>query len=166
MDPLELSAIIGLAGLLVAIAVTFALAQRGTFAMLRYDTELSHDDRRYWLGRAVRRLVGSVLLLIFAGMLVGWIFLWPSLEALRPAEPMDEMPENVKESLRYLTGYWIAAMLVFGLALLVAVLDALATMRYGARHRRLLENDRRAALAEEVERLQRDRHGLNGSRHH
>ena len=165
MDLLELSSIIALAGLLVGITVAFALQQRSTMAMLRYDTALSREDRRYWLGRVVRRLFGSLMLLVFAGMLVGWIFLWPSLEALRPAEPVDEMPENVKESLRFLTGYWIVAMLVFGMALLAAVLDALATMRYGARHRRLLENDRRQALAEEVARLQRDRHGLNGSRH-
>ena len=165
MDLLELFAIIALAGLLVVIAVYFALQQRGTLAMLRHDPEMSRDDRRYWLRRAVRRVFGSAMLLLFAMMLVGWIFLWPSLDALRPPEPMDEMPENVKETLRLLTGYWIVAMFVFGLALLAAVFDALATMRYGARHRRLLENDRRAALQAEVEKLQRDRHGLNGSRH-
>ncbi len=165
MDPLELSAGMVLAGLIVAIAVYFALQQRETIAMLRRDTELSPADRRYWYRRVVRRLISAALLCIFAAMLIGHFFLWPSLDSLRPDAPVAEVPENAKESLRFFTGYWIAAMLVFGLALLLAVLDALATMRYGARHRRLLENDRRAALAEEVERLQRDRHGLNGSRH-
>jgi hypothetical protein len=165
VDPLELIAGIGLAGLIVAIAVYFAVQQRKTMAMLRHDTTMSLDDRRFWHRQVVRRMAGSVLLFLFAAMLVGWLFLAPSLEAMRPPEPREDMPESAKETLRLLTGYVIAAMLVFGLALLIAVLDALATLRYGARHRRLLENDRRAALAEEVERLQRDRHGLNGSRH-
>ena len=165
MDPLELSFGIALTGLIVAIAVYFALQQRKTLAMLRHDTGLSLDDRRFWHQQVVRRVVSSVLLFLFAAMLVGWLLLAPGLDALRPPEPVEEMPESTKESLRFFVGYVIATLLVFGLVLLVAVIDLLATARYGARHRRLLENDRRAALAEEVERLQRDRHGLNGSRH-
>lgn len=165
MDPLELSAGIALAVLIVAIAVYFALQQRKTLAMLRHDTELSLADRRYWHRQVVRRLVSSVLLLVFAAMLVGWLIMQPTLDSLRPAEPVADMPESTKAWLRFFVGYVIAALLVFGLILLVAVLDFLATARYGARHRRLLEDDRRAALQEEVERLQRDRHGLNGSRH-
>ncbi len=164
MDPLELIVGLTLAGLIVAIAVYFALQQRKTLVMLRHDTGLSLADRRFWHRQVVRRLIGSVLLLVFAGMLVGWLFLQPMFDSLRPPEPVAEMPEDTKEWLRFFVGYVIASLLVFGLVLLVAVLDLLATARYGARHRRLLENDRRAALQEEVERLQRDRQGLNGSR--
>ena len=47
MDPLELIAGIGLAGLIVAIAVYFAVQQRKTMAMLRHDTTMSLDDRRF-----------------------------------------------------------------------------------------------------------------------
>jgi hypothetical protein len=148
--------------LLVAIAIYFALRQRHTFALLRHETELSADDRRYLHQQAVRRLANSVLLIILAAFLVGGVFLETHLNELRPAEPLDEPPEAAKESLRLLTGYWITVLLVLLGVMLVAVFDLVATARYGAHRRRQLIDDRRAALEDEVERLRRDRHGLNG----
>jgi hypothetical protein len=161
VDPVELTVGIALAVLLVGVAVYFAYRQQQTLKQLGQDTELSADDRHYLYRQVVRRLFGSVLMIVLAGFLVGWYFL-PDMEALRPAEPDAEMPESVKQALRILTYYWIAALMVFLVVLVLAVYDMLATARYGARHRRQLVDDRRAALKADIERLQRDRHRLNG----
>jgi len=163
VDPLELTLGIGLAGLLVAVAGYFAYRQQQTLRQLRHDTDLSLDDRRYLHRQVVRRLFSSVLLVILAGFLAGWYFLEPDMEALSgPVNPAGEIPESAKEALRFFAYYWIAAMLVFLVVLVLAVYDILATARFGARHRRQLAEDRRATLEAEVERLQRDRHRLNG----
>jgi hypothetical protein len=153
-----------LAAVLVGIAIYFGVRQRHTLTLLRHDTQMSLEQRRYLHQQAVRRLVNSVFLIVLAGFLVGWIFLEAHLKDLQPAEPVDAPPESAKQSLRLLTGYWIVILLVLLCVMLIAVLDLVATARYGARQRRQLLDDRRAALEEEVERLRRDRHGLNGER--
>ena len=162
MEPLELAFGIGLALLLVAVASYFGYRQQQTLKQLRHDTDLSLDDRRYLHRQVVRRLFNSALLIVLAAFLAGWYFLEPDLEGLRPADPAAELPESAKQSLRFLTLYWITALLVFLVVMVLAVYDMLATARFGARHRRQLVDDRRAALQDEVERLQRDRHRLNG----
>ncbi len=162
MDPVEITLGIGLAVLLVVVAVYFAFRQRQTFRQLRSDTTLSLDDRRYLYKQAVRRTASSALLFLLAGFIVGWFFLEPALEELRPAGPVAELPESSKESLRLLTYYWIVALLVFLAVVLLAVYDLFATARFGARHHRQLEDARRAALQAEVERIRRERRGRNG----
>jgi uncharacterized membrane protein len=162
MEPLELTFGIGLTVLLVVVAVYFGYCQQRTLIQLRHDTDLSLDDRRYLHRQVVRRLFGSVLMLVLAAFLIGWYFLEPDLQALWTDDVGAELTENAKQSLRFLTYYWIAALMVFLVVVVLAVYDMLATARFGARHRRKLVDDRRATLKDEVERLQRDRHRLNG----
>ncbi len=166
MDPVALSFSIGLAALLIGIAIYFGLRQRQTLADLRHDTSLARDDRHYLHRQVVRRLVNSALLCLLGLMLVGGLILDANLKELHPdepiAEPAVELPENVKESLRLLAGYWIAFMMMFLMMMLLVVFDMIATARYGARKRRQLEDERRATLADEVKQMRRDRHGLNG----
>jgi hypothetical protein len=162
MEPLELTFGIGLTMLLVAVACYFGYRQQQTMQQLRHDTDMSLDDRRYLYRQVVRRLFSSALMLVLAAFLIGWYFLEPDLQALRPADPAAELTEEAKQSLRFLTFYWIATLMVFLVVVVLAVYDMLATARFGARHRRQLADDRRTALKEEVERLQRDRHRLNG----
>ena len=162
MDPVELTYALGLAVLLIAIAVFFALRQRQTLAILRHDTEMATDDRRFLHRQVVRRLMSSALLFLLGPLLLGGFLLEANLKELHPPEPLAEMPESAKESFRLLTGYWIATLLVFLTIMVLAVFDLVATARYGARKRRQLVEDRRAALEADVDRLQRDRHRLNG----
>jgi hypothetical protein len=166
VDPIALTSGIALSALLIAIAVYFAIRQRQTMVALRSDVGLSREDRHYLHRQAVRRLFNSALLVVLALMLLGGLFLEANLNALHPEEPIAEpgapLPENVKESLHLLAGYWIITMMVFLAVMLVAVLDLVATARYAAQQRRQLVDDRRDALAEDVERIRRDRHGLNG----
>jgi hypothetical protein len=162
--PVAMIPSIVMAALLVAIAVYFGMRQRQTIAMLRHDTRLSRDDRGYLHRQAVRRLLNSALLIALAGFLVGGVFLEAGLD-LHPVEPIDEPSESAKASVQLLVGYWITALMVLLGVMVVAVFDLVATARYGARQRRQLEDDRRAALQAEVERLRRDRRGLNGGLH-
>jgi hypothetical protein len=162
MEPLELTFGIGLTVLLIAVAVYFGCRQWQTLQQLRHDTDMSLDDRRYLHRQVVRRLFSSALMLVLAAFLVGWYFLEPDLQALRPVDPAAGLTEDAEQTLRFLTFYWIATLLVFLILVVLAVYDMLATARFGARHRRQLVDDRRATLKDEVERLQRDRHRLNG----
>jgi hypothetical protein len=162
LEPLELTLGIALSLLLVAVAVYFGRRQRQTLQQLRHDTDMSLDDRRYLHRQVVRRLFSSALMLVLAAFLVGWYFFEPDLQALRPVDPAADLTEEAKQTLRFLTFYWIATLLVFLVLVVLAVYDMLATARFGARHRRQLVDDRRATLKNEVERLQRDRHRLNG----
>jgi hypothetical protein len=162
VDSLELSLCLSLAALLVAIAGYFAYRQWQTLRQLRQDRQLSRDDRGYLYRQIVRRIFNSALLLILAGFLVGWAFLEPDMQSLRPADPAAEMPESAKQTLRFITFYWIGALLVFLVVVVLAVSDLLATARFGARRVRQLEDDRRDALKAEVDRLRHDHRQLNG----
>jgi hypothetical protein len=162
VDIVKLIVGIALAGLLGFIAVYFALGQRQTLAQLRHDVELSADDRRYLWRQVVRRLLNSVLLFLLAGFIVGWFFLESRFVPAEPVEPGAPVPESVKDSVWLLAYYVIAGLLVLLVVMTLTVADWVATARYGARRWRQLEDDRRAVLEAEVERLRRDRHGLNG----
>lgn len=97
-------------------------------------------------------------MLIFAGFLVGWFFLLRELAAVAPPDPVEETEHPLVRTITY---YWIAALFVlFGLVCLAAA-DFLATARHGMRSVRLLEQQRRAELEEELSRYRRRRAELN-----
>jgi hypothetical protein len=156
--------VVVLAVLLCGVAGYVVHGQRQTQALLARTPELSAEDRRYLHRQVVRRLFSAVLLIALAAFLVGWQFLEPSLEAIAPAdaELRRELTESEKNHIRMLAVYVAGGLLVFLGVMMLAIYDLFATARYGARHRRQLEDDRREALLAEVERLRRDRTGLNG----
>ena len=166
MDLAPLTVVIALAVLLVGIAVYVVYSQQRTLAQLRASTGLSREDRRYLYRQVVRRLFSAVLWVMLAAFLVGWIFLEPTFDTIQPREPDPQLTDADKETLRLMTMYVIGGVLVLMLVMVLAVYDLLATARFGARHRRQLIDDRREALHEEVERILRDRHGLNGESRH
>lgn len=149
-----------LAALLLGLAVFFGWRQRRTIRTVREDGSLSHADRRYLWQQALRRLCGSALMAAFAGFLIGWLFVGQGLSDLAPAAEQPEagpMPQHTKDSLRFLTLYWMTALLVLLALLALAVLDLWATARFGMRHRQQLAADRQAALEEEAARLRQRR---------
>lgn len=186
MDPTELTLGLALALLLIGIAGYFALRQLQTFRLLRADARrtpdgtnpeavmtdqtfrllradarLPHDDRRFLHQQAIRRLTCSVLMFALAGFLIGWFFLQPDFDALRPAVEGEPLPEEAKESLRFLTFYWIFALFLFLAVMALALLDLMATTRYGRQKQKQLEQHRREVLAAEAARFQDRRHELN-----
>jgi hypothetical protein len=106
-----------------------------------------------------RRLICSALLVVFAGILVGWLFLADRARALATVggEPSDE----AKDELWFLALYWIGALLVLLAIMFLASWDFLATARYGFRRHKQLEQDRRAMLEMEAAKLRRRRQEMN-----
>lgn len=151
-----------LAAVLVGLAVFFARAQFKTFANLREPSALAVDDRLYLRKQALRRLLCCFLMVVFAGMLVGWFFLEESLsrppdqeelERRALARPQELVKHKGKEqTLRIITVYWAAALIVLFAMLFLAAIDLMATARFGLRHHRQLESEKKAILEDEVAR--------------
>jgi hypothetical protein len=157
---LETSVGITLACVLVFVAAFFSLRQRRTLRLLRADSEMPEEERTYLTRQVRRRLTCSALLLVFAGILVGWLFLEDRARGLVPGTG-EAISEEAKDELRFLTYYWIAALLVLLGMLFLASWDFLATARYGFRRHKQLEQDRRAMLEMEAAKLRRRRQELN-----
>jgi choline-glycine betaine transporter len=155
----ELGVGLSLALVFALVGVYFGWQQRHTLAQLRSDTELSTADRRYLVKQVRRRLICSFLIIVFAAMLVGHFFL-EDINTLRPAEG-EPLAEEAKDSLRFITWYWIVMLCVLMAILALASFDFLATARYGLRRVRELEHDRRTVLEMEAAKLRRRRQELN-----
>ena len=149
-----------LAAILVFVAVFFGWRQRHTLAQLRLDHQLSADDRLYFIKQIRRRLICSVLLIVLAGLLVGWFCLDRDMTTLRPVADQP-LTEEAKDTLRFLTWYWITALGVLLAILFLAAFDFMATARFGLRRMRQLEHDRRTILEMEAAKLRRRRQELN-----
>ncbi len=159
MESLELTLALGLAALLLAVAGYYAWRQVGMMQRLRFDSALSPADRGHFGRQVRRRLTGCVLMVVFAGFLVGWYFVGPD---LRPVGPVGgEIGEEDRATIRLFTFYWAAALLVLLALLILAALDLWATARYGFRQHRELEQDRQAMLEAEADRLRRRRQEMN-----
>ncbi len=148
-----------LASILLFVAMFFGWRQRRGSVLLRHDRDMPDDERRYLTRQIRRRVVCSVLLAIFAGFLFGWLYLEPRLPAA-PAEG-EAITQVAKDELRFLTYYWITALFVLLVILVLASWDLLATARYGFQRHQQLEQDRRAMLEMEAANLRRRRQELN-----
>jgi uncharacterized membrane protein YwaF len=121
---------------------------------------LSADERLYYIKQVRRRLICSFLLIVLAGMLVGWFWMDHDLAAFEPKEGQP-LSEEAKDTLRFITWYWIAALSVLLAVLFIASFDFLATARFGLRRMRQLEHDRRTILEMEAAKLRRRRQEMN-----
>src|SRR5262249_24921539 len=136
---------------------------------LRMADDLSDEDHRYFHRQAWRRLAGSVLMVVFAGLLAGSFFLEGRAqeladrnEAARAREEKLELSKDDEIFRNLWAVYWIV-LLVGGMAILgLAAYDLWATRRYGMRHYRQLQADRRAMIAREIATLRRERNGHHG----
>ncbi|MCI0680738.1 MAG: hypothetical protein L0Y71_01425 [Gemmataceae bacterium] len=151
---------ITLATILVVVAVYFGWRQRSTLAQLRHDVHIAPEDRLYYVRQIRRRLICSVLLVLLAGMVVGWFLLNRDVAALRPAAG-EPLTEEAKASIRFIATYWIVALGLVLVILVLACFDFMATARFGMRRMRQLENDRRTILEMEAAKLRRRRQEMN-----
>jgi hypothetical protein len=137
---------------------------------LRVADELDAADRRYYLVRAWRRLVGCGVMVLLAAGLAGTYLLgqeWKAHElgeaqAVEPhdgdAEVAAPDPEQTRWLRQYSTFWIVFSMLLFSLVGL-AFWDFLATRRYGMRNLRQIQQDRRAMIEGQLVRLRQQRGG-------
>lgn len=155
-----------LLALLVGLTGFFTWRQVRTLRRLRDAAEMPPEERGYLRGQVWRRLFGSLLMAILAGLFAGALFLeGPAQElAEQRAAAADTGEEAVwsgeqRDFARFLGGYWIV-LLLFLLALLItAAADLLATRRFALRQMHRLQADRRAMIARQAARLRRERNG-------
>lgn len=170
---IELTLATGIVILLVYLAAYFARRQWQTLRTLRTDTEQSPEDRAYHLAQAWRRLIGCALMVAFAGMLAGWYGFGLSRQAeeLRQegqdavaiqGEPGGEFTPEQRRVYRLVTAYWIIAILLLMAMVALACSDIWAIRRYGMRHLRRIQSDRKAAIEKEIAAYRSRRNGATG----
>jgi len=173
MSPNELGSILVLAVLLLGLAVYFGRQQLRVLRGLGSPDALGADDRRYVLKQAYRRLFCTALLVVFAGLLIGWLFLEPGQrqvrEEVRAAQAVDpnvRLTEEQKDSVRIVVAYWIGALLVLLVLLICAAMDFWSTARYGlSQHRKLLAAQREMLQQHTAQRRQ-ERNGQGDVKGH
>lgn len=154
MDVWEVIIGITLTLVLWGLAGWFAFRQFQAFRGLTGRMDLSHEERRHHYKQASRRLACAFLMALFGGMILGWFYVQSLIPEPDPVEVQAGRPPPVVEFIAY---YWIVALLVlFGL-LVLAVVDFVATARFGLKQHRAMEKEHRALLEEEAARLRRQR---------
>ena len=159
---MELPVGVGLAVLLVAIALYYGWRQLQSIRAMSRDVNVTFEERMYLVRQAIRRISISVLLLIIASFLVTWFFLDHS--GMPPedfAQGDRPMTNSEKDAVRFVGLYWISALLVVFVIIVLAVFDLWATARFGYERRKRLEEARQAALAAELAQLRQRRAELN-----
>lgn len=155
MTPLGIAVGLGIAAVLLAVAAYFAQRQQHILQHLRFSTTLTKDHRRYLLKQSWRRLFGSLLLVVLAVMLVGSLFL-----DYEPTPPEVDL-EAAKQSIRFLSAYVMAMLLVVLLILVVAVFDFWATARFGVEQRKQLVQEHQELLEAELAQHRHRRADMN-----
>jgi hypothetical protein len=166
---LPLSQIVGYAfvGLLVGLAVYYAWRQGQTLRRLQVAPEPT-EDHYYFRNQAWRRLVGCGLMACLALLLAGWFLL--GLDDLtnqlvqqgHVAAATEERPQlnpQQRNILRVAGLYLVLTLLVCFAIVCTVALDVWAIRRYGLRHLRQIQDDRRAMIEQQAARLRTERNG-------
>jgi MFS family permease len=162
----ELVMILFLVAVLLGLAGYFGWRQLLALRGIASPDALGYDDRRFVRAQAYRRLFCSLLMVVFAGLLIGWLFLEPGYSALHEEvrarlanDPTAVATEEQRDTLRTFTSYWIGALLVLLVLIAVAAVDFWSTTRYGLHQHRQLKADHRAFIEDQVARRRRERNG-------
>jgi hypothetical protein len=149
-----------------ALGAYYAWRQWQTLRRLRADAALPDDERLFLRNQAWRRLVGSVLMLIFAGLFVGMFFFeGPASRLAQEGEDRAaqnekrELNESEKEFVRLYGGYVIVLLLLVLGFIGIAGYEFYAIRRYSVQHLRRIQDERREMIASETARIRRERNG-------
>jgi ABC-type Fe3+ transport system permease subunit len=151
--------------LLCGVATVYFVRQLRALRRLRGSPDLPEDERAYQRQQAGRRLAGSLLMFLLCVLLAGYlVFLETPAQELAEQRAAaraagNEAPLTPAEDLfaRFFVGFWIVFLLVLLAVVVLAALDLFATRRYAVRERQKIRDERRAMVAEELERLRRER---------
>lgn len=146
-----------IATLLIVIAAHFTWRQLRTFAAVRSDSQLPDDQKRFLYRQGQRRLFGSALLFILAGLMAGLLFL--------DFDPWQRSPDNIpqvdretaKQSVRFLGVYVMSMLLLLMVILVLAILDFWATARFSVRQQKRLIEEHQKSLESDLAQLRQRR---------
>jgi hypothetical protein len=165
---LELALVCLIVLVLVTLAGLFGWRQGQTLRGLGRQEELSVEDRVYYRHQAWRRLVGCMLMIVLAGLLSGWYLLGFDTRTLalsargNSADTVAEAVQRGAAMQRFLnlaSFYVIFTLLVLLALVCVGAADVLAIRRFGLRHYRKIQSDRRAMIDEQVSIMRSQRNG-------
>jgi hypothetical protein len=152
---------------LLFVAVLYGVRQIVSLCQLRAAEEMGLEERAYLHGRARRRLVMSLLLLV-----LGVIFTAALAYLETPAQQLAEQREAQEQQgdsaplsaeqrpfARLYLSFWIVFLLILMVVVLLAAVDLWATRRYGLRQHRKLIADHRAMIEREIARYRQERNG-------
>jgi hypothetical protein len=165
VEPLEITVALLIAAILVAVAAYFIVRQQQTLRTIRTDATMSAEQRAYLIRQIQRRLVGSILLFLLAGMLVGSFFL--DYEPLR--KPIEQVPleqqEIAKQAFRIISIYWMTFLMLLLVLLAIAVFDFWDTARFGVQQQKLLFQQHQEMLEAELAEHKYRQNDSNGTPH-
>ena len=153
---------------LVGLAVYYGPRQWRILRDVDRQDGLDAADRRYYRSQAWRRLVNSALMLLLAGLLVATYVMGQERQAMQFGEAkvlgagQDDGTGPNADQKRFLNQYsatWFAIILTLLAILTLAFVDLWAIRRFGLRHYRQIQADRREVIRREVTRLRSQRNG-------
>lgn len=141
---------------LLGLAGYYGWRQVQTLRLLPLQENLPPEDRSYVRNQAWRRLACCGLMVLLAALLMGTYLL--GLEG--QAKKHDGLSAAEQRQFVHLYTYIWITILVFLLSLLgMAAFDLWAIYRFGLRHHRQIQADRRAMLERQVARMRTERNG-------
>lgn len=151
---------------LVGLAFYYGWRQRQVLRGLRDAAEMPHDEYSYLRNQAWRRLVGSFLMLILAGLFVGLLFLeGPASELQKLGEELKardqtrEFNPDERSFVRLYGGYTVVLLLVLLVVIGLAGYEFFAIRRFSVQQLRRIQAERREMIARETARLRSERNG-------
>jgi uncharacterized membrane protein YfcA len=166
VSPAQILSTIALIAVLVGLAGYYAWRQVQALRGLRRAGDLPREDRAYVRNQAWRRLACSAVMVVFAGLLAGSFFFEAHAQGIvdqgEAAAAHNEKPDldpGQKHFFRFYTLYWVAALLLLLGMMGLALYDILAIRRFGQRHFRQIQADRRAMIERQAARLRARRYG-------
>ena len=158
--------VLGIVIVLVLVGLSGFYGWRGweTLRRLRPANEMGPGEYRYLRNQAWRRLTGSALMLLLAGLFIGVFFLeGPASQLVELAEDAQAGSEPMDPTQRAFWKFYIAYVIILLLVLLaligVAGFELYAIRRFGLQNYKRIQSERRAMIAREVARLRSRRNG-------
>lgn len=140
-----------IAAVLIAMAAHFAWRQQVMLRTLRSKAKLPPEQRRFYLRQCQRRLFGSLLLFLLAGMMIGSLFLdFDPLQMSPDAVPQVDR-ETAKQAVRFLSFYIMLMLMVVLVILVLASVDFWATAKFSVQQQKQLLQEYRARLEADLQ---------------
>lgn len=154
---------------LLAVSGFYGWRQLQALRQLPHETELSAEDRRYEYGKVWRRLLTCLIMIVLAGLLISYYLFDINGQAIalgqqgRAANAAEQPDINIEKQrfLNIFSLFWMSAVLGVMAILVLAALDLWAIRRYGLRHYRQIQSDRRAMIEQQTAAIRSQRNGHN-----